>query len=107
MEDTQRNPNKVQQHSEFGTTPNTDLLVVGKNYVKNNEFDKAVKILLEIYTNGRKTTELCRLIGFCYQMLERFELAKQFYAETIQMHQLELEIEKSRKAILGNQEQVN
>ena len=70
----------------------------GKHLIKFNEFEKALAVLLDTYSKtDTKTSELCRLIGFSYQMLggmENLRNAEKFYKEAVNIHKVDLDISK-------------
>lgn len=109
MEDTQENRTDSASDA-YNTSVQIDsnrpeaLLAKGIYLMRENMFDKSLKIFLKIYEESdQKTVELCRLIGFCYQQLERPELAKKFYDEAITIHKshknLDLAVQSSIDAI--------
>ncbi len=105
IQDSLAESSQIIQISDFELTEAKNLFAKAENLVKFNEFDKAVKLFHIEYENGKKTVDLCRYIGFCYQQLERFDLAKKFYEEAIAIHKLTYISKETREAI--NSVQVN
>lgn len=59
------------------------LIANAKILISAAEYDSASTILRAIVCSGRKTSEVCLLLGRCYESLSRDELASNYYEESI------------------------